>query len=640
MEESNQPPESAPESTELSRRERSYRRSRERRKRRVPPAAVKRNYLLYLLFYDKAFRWFAVAAIILFGGMGVMWPRIFRTSPDGFNPVIRVSGVDLLKARSLRKTAVAEDAAGRKEEAIQAWIAALASNQADPTLSRGLLTTLSSQKSPDLAWLRQVNSASDWLLRLTGSNHTDLEIAARANAAYGQWDWIIQRLGSTNAPRTEVTTPILLAALFEQGAMNRFAEEWAAHHEQAKNNAQAVLYQAAWTAGWGPAGEYRAAMDQLEAAAQVPATQELGLRLLMRVAFQQVNLASYEQHFSRLRALQADRLRHHVRYWRLLQLSGRKAQAIEAAANFSELPKTVEEAELYVGILADLNLSKPIIEFAHNQLAKADQFAASPRLWVRTSEAVARVGEWDELRVVAAELRQHDLLNVTLGAYSWFLEGWAEHELGRRARAETAFDEFIKRPAADPALTFNAAVIMSRRGYPEEATRLLRQLESSVGNAPELWSQLQRSAYESRQVEVLIEASKRLYQLRPNDAQVANNYAAALLLAGGNKGEAVQVTLEVLNRLPESVPARINRAQALIQAGRSEEAGPLLGGLNLSQLDPSSRTALSFTRFLYHQALGQKAEALQAAGEVEAKFLFPVQLEQLNEAVAKLRAGG
>jgi hypothetical protein len=76
-----------------------FRRTRERRRRKVPPAAVKRNYLLHILFYDRAFRWFAVVGILLFGSLGVLWPRIFRTTPDGVFPPIKVSGIDLLKAR-------------------------------------------------------------------------------------------------------------------------------------------------------------------------------------------------------------------------------------------------------------------------------------------------------------------------------------------------------------------------------------------------------------------------------------------------------------------------------------------------------------------------------------------------------------
>lgn len=635
MEDSSTPPDNETNPREFTRPERPSRRSRERKKRRVPPPAVKRNYLLHILFYDRAFRWLAVVGILLFGGMAVIWPRIFVTSPEGFYPVIRVNGIDLLKARSLRKAAQAAEAAGRNAEAIQTWMAALSSNEADPELNRGLLKALAAQKTPDLVWLKLVNRSSDWLLQLAGTNHSDLEIAARANAVYGQWDWIISRVGATNAPRTDVTTPVLLAALFEKGQVARFAEEWAAHGAQAAGNRDAALYHAAWQAGWGPADQYRGALERLEAAAQVPESQDLALRMLMRVAFQQVDLASYERNFARLRDLHGDRLRHHVRHWHLLLLSGQRQRALDAAGGFGELPATVEEADLYVTTLAELKLAKPIVEFARTKLK---DFAASPLLWVRTAAALMQVEDWDELRALAVELRQQDLLSPVLGNYSWFLEGLGEHKLGRRPRAESGFDRYLERPATDPALNFQAAVLLGREGYPERATRLLRTLETAAGNAPDLWAQLQRSAYESRDVEVLVEASRRLFELRPNDPQVANNYAASLLLTGDRKAEAVQVTLDVLNRQPASVAARINRAQALIQIGRAEEAGPLLTSLEAANLEASHQNSARLVRFLYHEALGQKAEALAVAGKIEPRFLFPPQVLQLNESVAKLRA--
>jgi hypothetical protein len=140
----------------------SARRSRERRRRKVPPAAVKRNYLLHILFYDRAFRWFTVVGILLFGAMGVMWPKIWVTSPPGVFPIIKVNGIDLLKARSLKQTAVAATAAGKTEDAIQAWHAARDNNEADLEVNRGLLATLAGQPKPELAWLRLMGVTSDW----------------------------------------------------------------------------------------------------------------------------------------------------------------------------------------------------------------------------------------------------------------------------------------------------------------------------------------------------------------------------------------------------------------------------------------------------------------------------------------------
>lgn len=621
--------------SERRREDSGFRRTRERRRRKVPPAAVKRNYLLHILFYDRAFRWFAVAGILLFGSMAVMWPRICRTTPEGVYPVIKVSGIDLLKARSLKKTALAAEAAGKTEEAIQAWISAIGSNEGDLEANRGLLRTLGKQSKPEIAWLALAVSTSEWLLKLSQSNHQNFELAAQVNATFGQWDWIIGHLSQTNAPRNSVTVPILLAALFEKGLIQQFAAEWRRHGDQFGQDPRTKLYAAAWTAGWGPAEQHFSAMSVLEDATKVPELQDLAYRMLMRVDYQRIDVAGYERHFNRLRELGGDKVRHHVRFWNLLRLAGQRSRAVELAEGFGESMTSVDEAELYLSTLAALKLTRNILDFAKQRLTK---FSAAPVIWVRAAEALMAVEEWDELRGLAVKMRQVGRLNAALNNFSHFFEGVGEHHLGRKPRAEDAFDRFLQKPPEEVQLNFGAAVMMSQLGYPEFATRLLRLLETKAGNSAQYWRQMQQAAYEAREVDSLIEASRRLYLMQATDAVVANNYAASLLLRGDRAGEAVQVTLAVLERMPKSVSARVNRALALIQVGRIEEAGKLIDSLNGTPLEPEVAAILGLARFRYLNAKGAKAEALTAAAAIEQRHLFPQQAEELNAAMTKLRA--
>lgn len=640
MDDSDQPtPDSADtaseqEQSDRQRDDKSNRRSRERRRRKVPPASVKRNYLFHVLFYDRAFRWVAVVFILLFGTMAVLWPRIFVTTPEGVFPEIQVSGIDLLKARSLKKSAQAADAAGKTEDSVQAWVAALASNEGDLELNRGVLRTLASQTKPELAWLPLVSNTSEWLLLLGRTNHLDLELVARAKATYGQWDWIIHRLGNTNTPRTEVTTPVLLAALFERNLMQRFGSEWTAHRELAASSPAAKLYGAAWSAGWGPSAEYLTAIETLENATKTAELRVLAYGLLMRVDFQRIDVAAYERHFNLLREAGGDRVQHHVRFWNLLQLAGQRSRAVELAQAFGDLPSSIDEAEAYLTTMAGLKQNRILIDFSKQRLPK---FANSPLIWVRTAAALIHVEEWDELRGLAVEMRQQDRLASALGNISWFFDGVGENALGRKSRAEDAFGHYLENPPADPQLNFWAAVTMSKVGFPEFATRMLRTLEAAAGNSSEFWRQMQQSAYESRDVDALIEASRRLYLMQASDPVVANNYAASLLLRGDRGPEAAKVTLEVLGRMPNSVSARVNRALALLQVGRVDEVPALLESVAGAKLDPSTAAVLHYTRFLMHEAKGEKSQALEAAAKIEQRHLFPSQVEQLNGSVAKLK---
>src|SRR5437763_1849751 len=90
-------------------------------------------------------RWFRLAFglfVLVFVFLGLFLPKMWKTSKPGFVPVIKVSGLDLVQAWSLKRTAVKASAAGRFEEANLAWQGALANNRADPDLVRGALRNL------------------------------------------------------------------------------------------------------------------------------------------------------------------------------------------------------------------------------------------------------------------------------------------------------------------------------------------------------------------------------------------------------------------------------------------------------------------------------------------------------------------
>ncbi|HTH49432.1 MAG TPA: hypothetical protein VMB21_18085, partial [Candidatus Limnocylindria bacterium] len=159
-------------------------RRRVRVKGRRVPRAVQTNYFLHILFYDRRFRWALVFSVLVFGSLGLLLPKIWITSPDDYYPTIKVRGLDLLQAWSLRRTAEQKTAAGRGPEALQSWVAAEANNPADPQILRGLLHTLAGLSQPDPAWLASGQQAAASLLRLTHTNLADLELAVRFQAHY------------------------------------------------------------------------------------------------------------------------------------------------------------------------------------------------------------------------------------------------------------------------------------------------------------------------------------------------------------------------------------------------------------------------------------------------------------------------
>jgi hypothetical protein len=134
--------------------------------------------LLRVLLFETWFRvGFGLFLLIALGGL-VALPKIWVTSPDGFLPVVRISVLDRMQAWSLKRTALRNEAAGKFEEANYSWQVAFANNQADASSIRGLLRNLVEHER-FIPEARNAAPLAFWLLRLTETNITDLELAAQ-----------------------------------------------------------------------------------------------------------------------------------------------------------------------------------------------------------------------------------------------------------------------------------------------------------------------------------------------------------------------------------------------------------------------------------------------------------------------------
>ena len=596
---------------------------------------VRRNSLLRMLFYDGWFRWALIATVLACFVLGLLLPRIWVTSPEDFTPQIKVRGLDLLQAWSLRRSAERDEAAGRIPAAIQAWTSAVANNSGDPQNLRGLLRTLASQPLPDRAWAGVGQYAAANVLRLTHTNLADLELAVNFYQRYEHYDWASGRLLDPDKPTSPALTAALLRALFQSGQMQRFKAVWQQRGTTVASQPESALYHAAWQAGWGPAGEATAGQAWLEAAVAEPALRPLALALLLRVHYKTLDLASYERRLAELTDLHADTLKESIAHWLLMELSGQRDRAITLARAGTTLPQSAGEAEQLLAAWARLGLYEEGADFISRQMPA---FSYEPVIWVRAGELLTAGKRWDDLRALAVALRSNFRLKSQLGNYSLFLEGVANHGLGRPQEAEEEFNEFAKELPKDPSITFQTAVLLTRLGYPGPAAVVLHQLEKVAGNDLTFWRQLQLTAFEGRQAEQLLMASEKVYQLQPDDA-TATNFAAALLMMRERPSEAVQLTLQLYSRAPQSLAARVNHALALVQNGRLEEGEQLLETVPMDELTGPTRSVLQFVWFQYYRQGGRVAAAKAAADRIDVRHLFPPQVQWLQRARAELPAG-
>src|ERR1044072_8058027 len=75
------------------------------------------NSLLRMFLYERLFRIALIGLILMAVSMAMFTLKVWTATPKGFSPRIKLSGLDLVQAWSLRRTALKEMADGRFDDA-------------------------------------------------------------------------------------------------------------------------------------------------------------------------------------------------------------------------------------------------------------------------------------------------------------------------------------------------------------------------------------------------------------------------------------------------------------------------------------------------------------------------------------------
>ncbi len=610
-------------------------RSRKRRSLGFLLAASKRREtnILTVLRDDPKFRW--VFSILVLAGLAlaIMLPKVWITTGKGIDPVVRVSGLDLLQTYSLMRSARKYQEEGKINEAIQSWTSAVANNPGDIRAVRGFIQILGGNDAVERRWTPVGIGQSFWLLQIGGTNQADVELVSQFYRKAQVHELSIRLLGDTNQTHTPITTRALALAYYETGRMDLFAQHWNKFEVDLKDDAEIRLCHAAWSATAGPPAGINEGIRILTEATKERSTQVHALQLLLSVQAQRLDLDGFNATFAELQSLRADRLQDHVRYWLLLGYLGQRSVAVEKARAYAVPPQTVTEADMLLNAWSRLGVHDLAVDFARQQMPA---FSNSAQLWLLIGRMLASAQRWDDLRSVAVEMRNNTRVARVFGGYTYFLEGLAEHGLEHRARAEENFRQLLLAPPDDTAMAFECGTTLQRLGYNESAQAIYKRLETTLGGRVEFWQKMAQSAHESRDADLLLTACEKAFQLAPTNPVAANNYAAALLITRRNPTEAVRLTVDVLTKSPESRIARINHALALLQNGRFTEARRALDTVDTNALSAMERTYWNLGHL--ESAMGQNDpdRARNHIDQIEQQFLFPPQSDWLAQTRAKL----
>lgn len=599
----------------------------------LPSEFVEGSSLLRQVFFERYFRAAIVLLVLFLVFLGFFLPKIYTSTPEGITPVYKISGLDMVQAWSLARTARSLAARGSYDEAALAWRSAVQNNPGDPRYVEGLVRLVLNYPAKKSEFLKLGASHALWHLQLTQTNDVSLELAAGLFAKYSLDDYATGLLSTRATNLTPTLAAIYLKSLFHLNRMDQFGGVWATYSNALSGDVEMQVVRAAWQSGWGPPGQITQGRKDLENARNTPATRNLANQLTLPIADSLSDVEAYERALASLVDNHADRVRDHVKHWRLLQMAGKSAKAAELARGFSRPPETPIDAREMAESLVAMGDSEYAAKFLDQFLPA---FAFRPDLWEQLGDLLISLKQWPELRELAVRMRQNQLLREDLAGYAWFLEGLSNLRLERREAALEAFNRAVQFPTTNPLLSFKVARQLPALGYPVLATRLLAAVEKSYGNQAMYWFTVVGAAYEARQFDVMREAAARGYQLNTNEPIFISNYAAMLLMERTNASLAVELTLRALAGRPKDIGMQINHAQALILNNRLEDAEELLGSIKIDDVDSYLITERNMAYFDLYAKRRDKPKALVAFRGIEPRFLFLPQLRWLDQAYLQL----
>ena len=592
----------------------------------LPPEFVDQSPLLRQLFYERRFRVTLLVLLVVGIGGAAALGRVVPATPSGVEPRIRISGLDLIQAWSLARSAAALEAAGNPKDALVAWSAAAANHPGRPDLQRRVVDLLIRENPPDRRSLTNGLGRVGWLLALDGTNTVDLARAARLYRHHGFGDIALRVLEPHEDRLDPGTAALHLELLFAQNQFQRFGELWPRLPETTRADPRLRLHHQAWQAEWGPPGEQRGGEAALAAATADPDLRVLAHRLRLSIAAARGDLDAFRESLQALVDAREDQVADHVRYWNTLVAAGRREEAAGLARSYARPPASASECRGFVLLLTRLGEAAEADRMLERGIKEFDD----PELWLLRSQLLRQAERWDDLAVLGTTLRTASRWREALGGFGWFVAGYAEQQQGRVERAAAAFRETARAPITVPYFALITASELTRLGYAREADALLDGLREGFADFAPFWHELALAAYRAQRIEDMRDAAAEAYRLDPGNPVFANNLAAALLMLRENTPEALRLTLELRTRRPGSTAARINHALALVQGGRPGDAEVELAGLPDRGLTEVENTMVALARFEAALHEGRRADALRHHAGIRPQHLSPPQKRWLE----------
>jgi len=585
--------------------------------------------LVRLLVLHFWFRMVVIGLVMAFVlGVAVL-AKVWPTTPSGFRPKVRVSLLDKVQAYMLRSSAEKAVARGDHEAALLSWRNAFANDMGNPALARGVIRSTTALDPIPTASLGPTVQTSDWLLRLTATNRADLELVCAFYDKAQLYGLANAELEPFSGELTGRLKPIYVKCLFFQGNFDRYNELWAQLSSDEKAQPDMALIHAAYQVGWGRIGSASEVNQLLDKTARERGPLWfLANRLEMAISVAQSNPDRYRAALDRLQEAQLDNAVDNADYWMLLLGSGRRAEAVRLAQQFVIPPRNQGELVRLATVKFVLGLKDDAIKLMQ---AYANLYPASDAVWSTYANLLLDARDWTGLRAVALQMRLLPMLQGRLVPLSYYHEGRADLATAQVEAARRAFDAATNLDFQTPEQSMAIARSLLDLGYGAHARSILERADTTITNRLQYLDLMSRVAIDLRDEALMMSTSKAAYELDSSNIDLANRYAAALLIRGERPGEAVALTLGLHARMPDSNAFRINHALALLMNHRYLDAELLLNQVDASAFQ-NKEEFNSYFQALFELRFRRLdyAGAWEMADRMDWSMLFPTEAKRLG----------
>lgn len=533
--------------------------------------------LLRLLYYSRWLRLgvFTVLCILIIVPLGIT--KIWRVTPEGFTPSIKISLLDTLQSWSLRRGALKAMASNEFDDAVDAWHSSIANNPTNENYQREYFQVLMDHDLRKTK-TRQAVQNGFWYLHLTQTNHTALEIITDVFNFYHLHEINRQLLAQHQHDLTAKMEAKYLKSLFHMGNIGAFRTYLERMDpSRFEEDFELSLYQCAYMSIWGGAHSALPYVETLRSSLDHPKHASLAHSLNMQVSMERGEIASFKRSMDYMITRGVDRLIHHMQYWNLLVEHGQKDQAIDHLKRYNLPPNSATDVVRFADFASSLGEKDLASQYLRTY---ALDFGYYEPVWIAYANNLIDQNDWHGLNQAALHARRNPYASSTLKGFTFFMEGRAALGEQKYDRAEKLMAKAATFDYGIPSIGLYLGRKLGDLGFSSEAMMILQQSQSELMDETLFWETVFPLANAMGDTEKLLEAAENMYRLNSHRKKYRNNYAALLLSTRSKLEIAVSLTRELLN---ESTPKRhthrasyqaalINHALALALNHRYEEA--------------------------------------------------------------------